>query len=239
MLAEKIKTMQLHEHHSEQMFNELMNLERIIVKEQLRHDLRMFYRNRVSRVTVYQTDLIPSENRLAIYNAFVEYAIDHDLFRFCAREEEGEHPREYLEDPMTIYTSEALVVIYNLYVSEDGNFQAIQKRIRREGRYKTAKYEGEQLRHNVKNLHLIGLYRMYKTAMRRSLHPCNGWQTFSCKYLPHLDKLAIEWLKVLFRIAVYDDAKNEEVTEISKLIKKNFVHYRNKSAEKKKAKLEK
>ncbi len=42
----------------------------------------MYYRNRVSRVTVYQTDLIPSENRLSIYNAFIEYAIENDLFRF-------------------------------------------------------------------------------------------------------------------------------------------------------------
>jgi hypothetical protein len=49
---------------------------------------------------------------------------------------------------------------------------------------------------------------MYKTAMRKSMHPCNGWQTFSAKYLPSMDKLTIEWLKILFRIAVYDDANN-------------------------------
>jgi hypothetical protein len=63
--------MQLHEHRSDQMFNELMNLEKILVKDQLVSDFRMYYRNRVSRVTVYQTDLIPSENRLSIYSAFI------------------------------------------------------------------------------------------------------------------------------------------------------------------------
>jgi hypothetical protein len=138
---------------------------------------------------------------------------------------------------MTIYTKDALVVLYNLYITEDGNFQVIQKKIK--SKLKSAKYEGEQLKHNVRNLHLIGLYRMYKTAMRRSQYPCNGWQTFSCKYLPYLERLTLDWLKVLFRISVYDNAKNEEVLEISKMMKKNFTDYKTTAADRRKTKAEK
>mgnify|MGYP006995449953 CR=1 FL=1 len=41
---------------------------------------------------------------------------------------------------MILYSAEALVMLYNLYVSEDGNLSIIEKKIRREGKYKTMKY---------------------------------------------------------------------------------------------------
>jgi len=36
---------------------------------------------------------------------------------------------------------------------------------------------------------MIGLYRMYRTAMRRGTRPCSGWQTFCNKYVNTLKKL--------------------------------------------------
>lgn len=69
------------------MFSYLMKLEDILNEEHI-SDFTIYYRNRVSRVTVYQTDLIPSDKRLSIYNAFIGYAIDHDLFRFCIQDPE-------------------------------------------------------------------------------------------------------------------------------------------------------
>lgn len=73
------------------------------------------------------------------------------------------------------------------------------------------------------NLLLIGFYRMYKTAMRHSMKPCSGWQTFSSKYLPQMKKVPIEWRKILMRVSVYDDAKITEVQGISKLIARHFA----------------
>lgn len=86
MLANKIKVMRIHEHRCEEMFSRLMNLPDILYEDDLISDFTIYYRNRVSRVTVYQTDLIPSENRLNIYNKFLEYAVENDLFRFCRTE---------------------------------------------------------------------------------------------------------------------------------------------------------
>lgn len=50
-----------------------MKLDEILNEEHI-SDFTIYYRNRVSRVTVYQTDLIPSEKRLSIYKAFIKYA---------------------------------------------------------------------------------------------------------------------------------------------------------------------
>lgn len=47
--------------------------------------------------------------------------------------------------------------------------------------------------------------------MKQNMRPCNGWQTFSAKYILKIDQFSIDWLKILFRIAVYDDAKNTEI----------------------------
>lgn len=99
-------------------------------------------------------------------------------------------------------------MLYKLYESKDGNLDIIEKIIQKEGKFKTRKYSGYHLRHNVKNLHLIGLYRMYKSAMKQNMRPCNGWQTFSSKYMLKIQRFTVDWLKVLFRVAVYDDAKN-------------------------------
>ena len=79
--------------------------------------------------------------------------------------------------------------MYKLYVAQNGNIKMVENYIKKEGKYKTDKYEGAILRHNIRNLYMIGLYRTYKAAMRRGTRPCSGWQTFTTKYEPVLKKL--------------------------------------------------
>lgn len=109
----------------------LMNLPEILYEDDLISDFTIYYRNRVSRVTVYQSDLIPSENRLNIYNKFLEYAVENDLFRFCRVEKHVGSHLEFLEDPMTLYTSSALVVICEQYLATDGNLEKIEQNLRK------------------------------------------------------------------------------------------------------------
>lgn len=85
MIANKIKTMQFYENKSDELFDSLMNLSLILNEEHV-SDFIIYYRNRVSRVTVYQTDLIPSYKRLSIYEAFLRYATENSLFDFCIPE---------------------------------------------------------------------------------------------------------------------------------------------------------
>lgn len=79
--------------------------------------------------------------------------------------------------------------MYKLFVSEYGNIKMIEQKIKKESRYKVDKYVGASLQHNIENLYLIGLYRMYKAAMRKGNRPCNGWQTFTAKYESVIKKL--------------------------------------------------
>ena len=48
---------------------------------------------------------------------------------------------------------------------------------------------------------------MYRAAMRRNVRPCCGWQSFVRKYGKVIKKLDLEQMKLLFRVAIYDDAK--------------------------------
>lgn len=85
------------------------------------------------------------------------------------------------------------------------------------------KYVGELLRHNVRNLFLIGLYRMYKAAMRNGMRPSSGWPSFNIKYNSVLDRLDLGMLKLLFRVAVYDDAQTPEIIDMSKAIRRKLI----------------
>ena len=107
MIADKIKTMQLYENNSKEMFDHFMNL-REILSEEARSDLNIYYRNRVSRVTVYQTDLISSDKRIVIYNAFVNYAIDQELFKFSMVETGTSIRKDLVDKPSSIYAMNPL-----------------------------------------------------------------------------------------------------------------------------------
>ena len=119
MVTEKIKNMQLTENNTPEMLDSLLKFEEVLTPEQI-SDMGIYYRNRVSRVTVYQTDLICSDKRLAIYNSFVNYAIDHDLFRFSIIDKSK--PSTYnipatqlYENSMIIYPSEGLELVYQVF----------------------------------------------------------------------------------------------------------------------------
>lgn len=109
MVSEKIKNMQLTENNTLEMFDYLLKLDQVLTQEQI-SDMAIYYKNRVSRVTIYQTDLICSDKRLAIYNSFVNYAIDHDLFRFSIVDKSKPSTyniptTQFYENPMVIYPS--------------------------------------------------------------------------------------------------------------------------------------
>ena len=82
MIASKITTMQLYENSSKNMFDKLMMEMQGILSEEEKTDFNIYYRNRVSKVTVYQTDLISSDKRMIIYTAFLNYAIENNLFKY-------------------------------------------------------------------------------------------------------------------------------------------------------------
>ena len=106
-ITEKIKTLQLAESNTLEMFAELIKFDEVLPEEQIT-DFAIYYRNRVSRVTLYQTDLICYERRLAIYNCFVNYAIDHDLFRFALNQQKpttNTFTYEMSANPLSIFPS--------------------------------------------------------------------------------------------------------------------------------------
>ena len=114
MVADKIKTMQLYENNTKEMFDYFMNL-REILPEDTRSDFNIYYRNRVSRTTMYHSDVISSDRRLLIYNSFLNYAIDHDLFKFAIVENGVTIHKELTDRSHSVYTMPALESIYRYY----------------------------------------------------------------------------------------------------------------------------
>ena len=178
MVANHINSMQLYENSSKEMFDRLMEMDQILSEEE-RIDFIIYYRNRVSRVTVYQTDLISSDKRMTIYTAFLNYATSNNLFQYSENlNETVVVHKEILESPQHIFGVTALETIYRYFAGENGNLYNIEKKLKNDGMFTAPMYQGELLRANLRNLELIGLFRVYQTVMRARNKPNYPWKTF-------------------------------------------------------------
>ena len=137
----------------------------------------------------------------------MNYALLHDLFRFGVVEEKVGEKEEMANDPIDLYTREALSMIYRSFDEENGNLKNVEKTIRIDGKFVSAKYRGEALKQNIKNIMLIGLYQVYLIALKSLDKPCDGWESFAKKYIDNIDTFELYWQKVLLRIGIEGNPK--------------------------------
>ena len=133
-----------------------------ILSEEAKIDFSIYYRNRVSRVTVYQTDLISSDKRMTIYTAFLNYATQNNLFMYS--DNLGDTPviqKEITDLPHNIFGHNAMETIYSYFAEENGDIFNVEKKLKGDGMFTAPMYQGELLKANIKNLLLIGLFRVY------------------------------------------------------------------------------
>ena len=112
-----------------------------------------------------------------------------------------------VSDPLDLYSRQALQFIYKFYDAEKGNLQKVQKLIRIEGKYISAKYRGEMFKYNIKNIMLIGLHRVYKIVLKSLEKPFYSWIVFNKKYACTLQNFDSYWKQVLLRIGIHDNPK--------------------------------
>lgn len=84
------------------------------------------------------------------------------------------------------------------------------------------RYCGEQLKKNLKNLMLIGLFKVYKKSIKSTEKSKKNWESFLKNYLSTFEQFESYWKKVLLKIAIFDNPKMEEVKQITMMIHKKI-----------------